>query len=69
MARIQEAESVTLDEMERGVREGMQSLGRDALQRGQRYCKSPSDELFSYPWTSGMGLKGVRPVAFGAPKG
>ena len=33
MAKIQEAESVTLDEMERGVREGMQSLGRDALQR------------------------------------
>jgi hypothetical protein len=28
MAKIQEAESVTLDETERGVREGMQPLGR-----------------------------------------
>jgi hypothetical protein len=32
MAQIQEAKSVTLDEMERGVREGMQSLGGEALQ-------------------------------------
>jgi hypothetical protein len=33
MAKIQEAESVSLDEMERAVRDGMQSLGEDALQR------------------------------------
>lgn len=35
---------------------------------GQRYCKPPSDRLFSYPWMSGMGLKGLRSVAFGAPR-
>jgi hypothetical protein len=33
IAKIQEAESLTLDEMEREVREGMQSLGKEALQR------------------------------------
>jgi len=36
---------------------------------GQRYCKSPSDGVFSYPWTSVMGLNEARPVAFGLPKG